>query len=109
MKENPERTNELLTDNIIAYLNILKDSKDDKPVLTENGALILKFLQDNQNTKMWKAKDIAEGLGKASRGISGTMRKLVNDEFCEAVGKSPVIYMLTEKGKNYKIEENVND
>ncbi len=110
MNENPTRTKELMTDNIITYLNILKDSKDAKPVLTQNGAPILKFLQENQNTKMWKAKDIAEGLNRPSaRGISGTMRKLVNDGFCEAIGKAPVIYMLTEKGKNYKIEQNVND
>jgi hypothetical protein len=34
MNENPTRTKELMTDNIITYLNILKDSKDAKPVLT---------------------------------------------------------------------------
>ena len=28
MKENPDKTNELMTDNIMAYLNILKEVKD---------------------------------------------------------------------------------
>jgi DNA-binding PadR family transcriptional regulator len=41
----------------------------------------------------------------SSRTISGAMRKLVNDGFVEKIGKDPVIYTLTEKGKNYIIEE----
>ena len=43
-------------------------------------------------------------MGISSRGASGTMRKLVNDGFCEKIGQDPVIYSLTEKGKNYVIE-----
>ena len=48
--------------------------------------------------------DVAEQMGISSRGASGTMRKLVNDGFCEKIGQDPVIYSLTEKGKNYVIE-----
>jgi DNA-binding PadR family transcriptional regulator len=33
------------------------------------------------------------------------MRKLANDGFVEKLGKDPVIYTLTEKGKNYNIED----
>ena len=94
-----------MTDNIIAYLNILKEVKDEKPVLTQNGAPILKYLQEHQDVKMWKAKDLAEQMGISSRGVSGSMRKLVSDGFCEKIGNSPSVYMLTEKGKNYNIEE----
>lgn len=104
MKANPELTNKLMTDNVKAYLDILKDIKDEKPTLTENGALILKYLQDHQDIRLWKAKDIAEQMGISSRGASGTMRKLVNDGFCEKIGQDPVIYSLTEKGKNYVIK-----
>lgn len=105
MKANPELTNKLMTDNVKAYLDILKDIKDEKPTLTENGALILKYLQDHQDIRLWKARDIAEQMGISSRGASGTMRKLVNDGFCEKIGQDPVIYSLTEKGKNYVINE----
>ena len=93
-----------MTDNVIAYLNILKEVKDEKPVLTENGKLILKYLQEHQDVRCWKAKDLADQMGISSRGASGTLRKLVNDGFCEKLGAEPVIYALTEKGKTFIIE-----
>ena len=96
-----------MTDNIIAYLNILKEIKDEKPILTQNGIPILRYLQEHQDVKLWKAKDLAEQMGVSSRGVSGSMRKLVSDGFCEKIGNSPSVYMLTEKGKNYHIEENI--
>lgn len=55
---------------------------------------------------MWKAKDIAEGLFVSSRTVSGSIRKLVTDGFVEKVSQDPVIYSITEKGKNINIEEN---
>lgn len=96
-----------MTENVIAYLNLLKEVKDEKPVLTQNGAPILKHLQEHQEVKMWKAKDLAEQIGITSRGVSGAMRKLVNDGFCEKMGNNPSVYVLTEKGKNFKIEESI--
>ena len=93
-----------MTDNVIAYLNILKEVKDEKPVLTDNGKLILKYMQEHQDVRCWKAKDLAEQMGISSRGASGTLRKLVNDGFCEKLGAEPVIYALTEKGKTFIIE-----
>ena len=77
--------------------------EDDKPAFTENGKAILQFLKDNQSTPMWKAKDIAEGLFINSRGVSGAMRKLVSDGYVEKVGQDPIIYSLTEAGKNIEI------
>ena len=109
MNANPDLTKQLMTENIQAYLNILKDIKDEKPQLTENGKLILKYLQNNQDIKLWKAKDLAEQIGISSRGTSGAMRKLVNDGFCEKIGQDPVIYTLTEKGKNFEIIEGENE
>ena len=75
----------------------------EKPMFTDNGKLILKFLQDHQEIPMWKARDIAEGLFISSRAVSGAMRKLVTDGFVEKVGQDPVIYSLTENGKNIEI------
>lgn len=77
----------------------------EKPMFTDNGKLILKFLQENETIPMWKARDIAEGLFISSRAVSGAMRKLVSDGFVEKVGQDPVIYALTEKGKNINIED----
>ena len=101
----PETADKLMTDNVRAYLAALTDSKADKPVLTDNGKMILKYMQENLNTPMMKAKDVAEGLFVSSRAVSGSLRKLVSDGFCEKVGTDPVVYALTEKGKTYKIED----
>ena len=93
-----------MTDNVKAYIDALTDTTNDKPVLTDNGKLILDYMQKNLSTPMMKARDIAEGLFISSRGVSGALRKLVNDGFCEKVGQDPVVYALTEKGKNFEID-----
>lgn len=80
------------------------DENGEKPMFTDNGKLILKFLQEHQDTPMWKARDVAEGLFISSRGVSGAMRKLVTDGFVEKVGENPVIYSITENGKNINID-----
>ena len=67
--------------------------------------MILKFLQEHSDKNMWKAREIAEGLFISSRGVSGAMRKLVTDGFCEKMGENPIVYTLTEKGKNFVIED----
>lgn len=94
------------SDEAASYWNALISQKEEeKPMFTENGKMILKFLQDNQDTEMWKAKDIGEGIFVSSRTVSGAIRKLVSDGFVEKVGQDPVIYSLTEKGKNISITE----
>ena len=97
-----------MTENVVAYLNILKEVKDEKPELTENGKVILNYMQEHKDVRCWKAKDLAEQIGISSRGASGTLRKLVNDGFCEKLGQDPVIYSLTEKGKTFVIIEGEN-
>ena len=44
----------------------------------------------------------------SSRCIAGAMRKLTFDGYCEKFGDNPIVYSLTEKGKNYKIIEGEN-
>ena len=77
----------------------------EKPAFTDNGKMILRFLQDNTSTEMWKARDIAEGLFMSSRGVSGAMRKLVDDGYVEKLGSNPSVYSITELGKS----ANLND
>lgn len=52
---------------------------------------------------MVKSKEIAENLLISSRAVSGSMRKLVSDGFVEKVSQNPIVYTLTEKGKNIEI------
>lgn len=87
------------------YWKALKGNVEvDKPLLTDNGKIILKYLQDNADLSMLKAKDIAEGIGISSRTVSGAIRKLVTDGFVEKLGQDPVIYSITENGKNIVID-----
>lgn len=96
----------ILPDEVKEYYNILRSQEDkyvDKPLLTETGLQILEYLQGS-DSKSLKAKDIADGMGISSRKVSGSIRKLVTDEFVEKFGSNPVIYTLTNKGKNFDIE-----
>jgi len=96
-------TEDEIPENVKAYIDLIKnDSKSDKPILTDNGKLVLDYLQKNPEPK--KARDIAEGMFVSSRTVSGTLRKLVTDGFCEKIGQDPVIYTITEKGKEFIIE-----
>ena len=101
----PEVAEQLMTENIKANITAMSDSAVNKPEITDNGKIILKFLQEHQDSSLWKARDIAESLFISSRTVSGAMRKLVSDNFCEKVGENPTIYTLTEKGKNFIIED----
>ena len=90
-----------------AYWEAFRGKEEvDKPLFTDNGKLILKYLQDHQtDMPMGKAKDIGEGLFISSRAVSGAIRKLVTDGYVEKIGQDPVVYSLTEKGKTITIED----
>ena len=99
----PDVAKEKMTENIKKFIETLSDSENEKPIITDNGKVILDYMQKS-NEPLLKSKDIAEGLFVSSRKVSGGLRKLVTDGFVEKVGKDPVIYSLTEKGKNFIIE-----
>lgn len=96
-----------MPENLTEYWNKFKNGTNakDKPQFTENGKLILKFLKEHQETEMWKSKDIAEEMFISSRTVSGAIRKLVTDGYVDKVGQDPVIYTLTEKGKEILFED----
>lgn len=92
---------------VIEYYDILRTQQGiakEKPLLTETGSEILQYLQINQIQNA-KAKDIADGMDISSKKVSGSMRKLVTDGFVEKIGANPVVYALTDKGKNFKIQD----
>lgn len=92
------------SDNAKAYWEaFISIKEEEKPEFTDNGKLILKYMQEHSETDNFKAKDIGEGLFVSSRTVSGAIRKLVTDGYVEKIGQDPVIYTLTEKGKNKEI------
>ena len=94
-----------IPEDILNYWEAFKGQTDAaKPMFTDNGKIILKYMQDNKDREMMKAKEIGEGLLISSRAVSGALRKLVTDKFVEKVGQDPVVYSLTEKGKNITID-----
>lgn len=103
----PDVAEKLMTEEVKVYLEALKQTDGDKPLFTDNGKLVLKGMQKMfaDGTNMATAKTIGDELFISSRTVSGATRKLVNDGFVEKIGQNPVIYALTEKGKNYKFEE----
>lgn len=94
-----------MPENLVEYWEKFKGnaSGGEKPLFTDNGKAILTYLQEHPETQTWKAKDIAEGMFISSRTVSGGIRKLVSDGFVEKVGQDPVIYSITEQGKEIKI------
>lgn len=95
---------------VARYLEVLKASSSaiEKPIITENGIMILEYLQGeaskSEEKKGYKAKDIAEALFVSSRTVSGSIRKLVTDGFVERIGADPAVYVITEKGISFDIE-----
>lgn len=88
------------------YWEALQTSKEvSKKQFTDNGKLILKFLQDHKEINMWKARDIADGIFVSSRSVSGSIRKLIADGYVEKIGQNPVIYSITQKGIDTNLEE----
>ena len=93
------------TDELKEYWKLFQEGpSNQKPTFTENGILILTFLKNHPETKLWKSKDLAEQMELSSRTVSGSMRKLVTDGFVEKVGQDPIIYSITEKGKEVNLD-----
>lgn len=96
----------VIPDEVKEFYDILRSQQDkhiDKPLFTETGLQILEYLKA-QDARSLKAKDIADEMEISSRKVSGSIRKLVTDGFVEKYGANPVVYTLTEKGKNFDIE-----
>lgn len=89
------------SEDALDYWNSLQLSGDnEKPRFTDNGKLVLSYMQEHKEdfNNLFKAKDIGEGLSISSRTASGALRKLVSDGYVERMGESPVVYSLTKEG-----------
>lgn len=90
------------------FFNELKEGKvKNSSVMTENGKKVLSWMQENMEnmSNVFTSKEVAEALFTSGRSIAGSMRKLVADGYVEKIGKNPVQYALTDKGKNYQFED----
>ena len=106
MAAAPNETAKYLNDDAKTYIEALRASsaeEKEKPEITDNGKLVLGYMQTS-NISALTSKRVSEGIMISSRGVSGAMRKLVTDGYVEKVGNNPAVYILTEKGKNYKID-----
>ena len=84
----------------------LEFKKMNQKVLTEKGRIILLYMRKEENlfNNIFKAKDIADGLGINGKSVSGSMKKLVLDGYVEKIGANPVCYSITDIGKDFNIE-----
>ena len=90
------------------YFNGLQMSGDHTKVkFTDNGKLVLRFVQENKDAynNLFKAKDIGDAIGVSSRTVSGAMRKLVTDGYVEKIGQDPTVYCITEAGIAVNLDE----
>lgn len=90
----------------LMYFEALQAVKENtKEEITENGKNILLFMQKAENDKhnLFYAKDIAEGMFVSSRAVSGAMRKLVTDGYVDKTDTSPIVYSITDKGRQFSI------
>ena len=105
MAAAPEETAKLMNDDAKTYIEALRaasEEEKEKPEVTDNGKLILDYMQKSTINAL-TSKRISDGILVSSRGVSGAMRKLMADGYVEKVGNNPAVYVLTEKGKSFKI------
>jgi DNA-binding MarR family transcriptional regulator len=98
--------NDGLSEEARTYFESLKNIVEkEKPLFTENGAKVLKWMQENYSgyNNILKAKDIGEGLFCSSRTVSGAIRKLITDGFVSKTAGTPVCYSLTEAGMTIEV------
>ena len=93
-----------LDQDVLDYFETLKKKNNSKGVeMTENGNNIVEYMQNNweETDNKFLSKEIGEGLFTSSRSVSGAMRKLVSDGYVDKSEDTPIIYSLTDKGKEY--------
>ena len=97
---------DILSDEAMTYFESLKKDKGHSKVITENGAKILEYLQQNWESKnnIFKATEIGEGLFMSGRSVSGSIRKLVSLGLVEKQGKDPVCHSITDIGKTKEFD-----
>ena len=106
-----ESVSEILSDEAYRYWVKILDEKKNRISFTEYGKQILSFMQEHRLDyyNSFLAKMVGEEINLSSRAVSRAMLRLISDGYVERVGKrgpnDPVLYGLTEKGKNVCLQE----
>lgn len=92
---------EVLSDAAIEFLGELMEKNSTENILTETGRKILISMLNNKETYLgvFSSKQLGELLFMSARSVSGSMRKLVTEQYVEKAGTNPVTYKLTENGE----------
>lgn len=92
-----------LSKDAIEFYDELKQKSE--TTFTENGKKIILCMQNNLDKyELFNAKILGELLFMPPRSVSGSIKKLINEGYCEKVGNNPVSYKLTTRGKEVKID-----
>lgn len=93
---------DMLSEEAINFLDELITKNASENILTEVGRKILISMSNNKDTYLgvFSAKQLGELLFMSARSISGSMRKLVTEQYVEKVGQNPVTYKLTDLGES---------
>ena len=92
---------DILSSEAISFLEELMEKNSTENILTEVGRKILISMSNNKETYLgvFSSKQLGELLFMSARSVSGSMRKLVTEQYVEKVGQNPVTYKLTDLGE----------
>lgn len=92
---------DILSESAIEFLNELLEKNSTENILTETGRKILISMYTNKETYLntFSSKQLGELLFMSARSISGSIRKLVTEQYVEKAGTNPVTYKLTKNGE----------
>ena len=92
---------DILSEFAIDFLDELLEKNSTENILTETGRKILISMYANKETylNVFSSKQLGELLFMSARSVSGSMRKLVTEQYVEKSGTNPVTYKLTENGE----------
>lgn len=94
---------EQLSEKGLEFFNQLKEKSNN--TFTENGKKILKCMQQNsEQYETFNAKQLGELLFMSPRSISGSIKKLLKDGYCEKTNLNPVTYKITKLGKETQLD-----
>ena len=101
---------DILSDAAVSFLEELIEKNASENILTEVGSKILISMSKNKDTYLgvFSSKQLGELLFMSARSISGSMRKLVTEQYVEKAGANPVTYKLTELGETLAKELQVD-